>query len=126
MRSELSAGSVTFLLTDIEGSTRLFCWLGDRYPDLLDRHELLLRAAIAAHDGVEFKTQRDALLVAFASAADALAAAVDAQRALQDEPWPPDAEVKVRMGFTRASPFLATAPTSRWRCTRLRVSSAPR
>src|SRR5262245_24253965 len=98
MALELPAGSVTFLLTDFEGSTRLFRRLGDCYPDLLDRHEQLLRTAIAAHDGVEFKTQGDALLIAFASAADALAAAVDAQRALRNEPWPPDAEVKVRMG----------------------------
>src|SRR3954451_3214033 len=115
MASELPAGSVTFLLTDIEGSPRLFRRLGDRYPPLLERHELLLRTAVAAHDGVEFKTQGDALLAAFAAAGDAMAAAIDAQQRFRAEPWPPDAEIRVRMGihtgiaFPRNGDYIALA-----------------
>jgi len=73
---ELPRGLVTFLFTDIEGSTRLFRSLGDGYIGVLERHHELLRAAWLAHRGVEVKTEGDAFFVAFASPLDAIAAAV--------------------------------------------------
>ncbi len=97
--TELPAGLVTFLLTDIEGSTRLFRRLGDRWPPLLDLHNEALRTAVDEHGGVEFKSEGDALLVAFGSAAAAFEAAVDAQARLRVVEWPVDAVVKVRMGL---------------------------
>ena len=99
MVAELPSGSVTFLLTDIEGSTRLFRRLGDQYPPLLEQHNRVLRSALTDHGGVEFKSEGDALLVAFDSAAGAFEAAVDAQRRIRAEPWPPDAPIRVRMGL---------------------------
>ena len=99
MVAELPSGSVTFLLTDIEGSTRLFRRLGDQYPPLLEQHNRVLRCRLTDHGGVEFKSEGDALLVAFDSAAGAFAAAVDAQRRIGAEPWPADAPIRVRMGL---------------------------
>jgi len=99
MGEALPSGTVTFLLTDIEGSTRLFRRLGDRYQSVLDLHHRLLRSAWIDHDGVEFKSEGDALLVAFASAADAFVAAVDAQARLRAATWPEDVTLRVRMGL---------------------------
>ena len=96
--SELPSGVVTFVFTDIEGSTRLFRRLGDAYPPLLERHNELLRAAWELHGGCEVKTEGDAFFVAFADAGAAVAACAEAQRCLQAEPWPPDGSVRVRMG----------------------------
>jgi predicted ATPase/class 3 adenylate cyclase len=93
----LPQGTVTFLFTDIEGSTRLVQELGPRYRDVLERHQAVLRDAFAA--GAEVGTEGDSFFVAFASAADAVAAAVDGQRALADEPWPDGHRVRVRMGL---------------------------
>jgi predicted ATPase len=89
---------VTLLFTDIEGSTRLLHELGDGYGDALDDHRRVLRAACAAHDGVEVDTQGDAFFMAFARASDAAAATVDAQRGLADGP------VRVRMGLHTGEP----------------------
>lgn len=96
---ELPAGTVTFLFTDVEGSTPLLGRLGDAYPPLLVAHERILREALAAHGGVEIKTEGDAFFVAFADAGSALAAALDAQRALLRHPWPTGDEIRVRMGL---------------------------
>ena len=74
---KLPAGTVTFLFTDVEGSTRLLGEHGDAYADLLAEHRRLLRDAFTAHDGVEVDTQGDAFFVAFARASDAAAAAAD-------------------------------------------------
>ncbi|HEY7599106.1 MAG TPA: adenylate/guanylate cyclase domain-containing protein, partial [Candidatus Limnocylindrales bacterium] len=95
----LPTGTVTFMFTDIEGSTRLVQALGERYPPLLARHHALLRAAISGAGGVEVSTEGDAFFAAFDSAAAAIAAAVSAQRALAAEEWPADAPVRVRMGL---------------------------
>ena len=95
----LPSGIVTFVMTDIEGSTRLFRELGDSYADLLATHNSLLRSAVSAHHGTEVKTEGDSLLVAFEDPADALAACLDGQRALAAGPWPPGIVVKVRMGI---------------------------
>jgi YVTN family beta-propeller protein len=98
--SERLSGTVTFLFTDIEGSTALLRRLGrDRYGDLLRRHQALLREVFAANRGEEIDTQGDGFFVAFRSATDAVAAAVDLQRALVAEEWPEGVEVRVRVGI---------------------------
>ena len=99
MAKGLPSGTVTFLFTDIEGSTRLVRDLGDAYSELLDQHHRLLREVWTRHRGVEVLTEGDAFFVAFASAADALAATVDAQRALMEATWPTDPPLRVRMGL---------------------------
>ncbi len=99
MRSDLPTGTVTFLFSDIEGSTRLLTDLGAAYTGLLSRHHAIWRAAIAAHDGVEVKTEGDAFFVAFRRAPAAVACASDAQRALSAEGWPGGRSVRVRVGI---------------------------
>ena len=96
---DLPSGTVTFLFTDIEESTKLVAALADRYPALLDRHHRLLRQAIAQNSGVEVSTEGDAFFVVFTSPAGAVQAAVDAQRALHTEHWPDGVDVRVRMGL---------------------------
>ncbi len=95
----LPTGTVTFLFTDIEGSTRLVESLGEAYAPILERHHALLREAIAAGDGTEVGTEGDAFFAVFPSAPRAVAAASGAQRALAAEPWPSGAAVRVRMGL---------------------------
>ncbi len=98
--SALPTGTITFLFTDIEGSTELVERVAPgAYRAVLERHHTILRSACAAHGGVERGTQGDAFLVVFRAAPSAVAAAVEAQRALAAEPWPPDAVVRVRMGL---------------------------
>jgi class 3 adenylate cyclase len=80
------AGTVTLLFTDIEGSTRLLEEVGERYATLLGEHRETLRGSFARHGGVEFGTEGDAVIAAFSRAADAVAAASDAQRALAGGP----------------------------------------
>ena len=93
-------GTVTCLFTDIEGSTRLELALGTGpYRDVRERHRELLRASFAAHDGYEQSTEGDSFFVLFRRAPDAVAAAVDGQRALAAESWPEGGEVRVRMGI---------------------------
>ena len=102
---ELPSGTVTFLFTDVEGSTRLLSSLGQhRYDELLTAHHGILTAAFAAHEGRVVDTQGDSFFVAFSTAADAVAAAVDAQRDLAARAWPEGAEVKVRMGLHTGEP----------------------
>ena len=96
---ELPTGTVTFLFSDIEGSTRLLQACGDRWPAILARHGELLRAAFRRHDGHELGTEGDSFFVAFASAPAALAAAVEAQRALEAEPWPAEERIRARIGL---------------------------
>src|SRR5919108_1194659 len=95
---ELPRGTVTFLFSDVEGSTRLLTRLGGRYADVLGEHQRMLRAAFDDHDGREVHTEGDAFFVAFARASDAIAAAVSAQRSLASRRWPEGVEVRVRMG----------------------------
>ena len=96
---ELPTGTVTFLFSDIEGSTRLAQEQPSTWPDLLRRHQELMRAAFVAHGGVEVGTEGDSFFAAFASAAGAVAAAADAQRALLAEPWPEGCAIGVRIGM---------------------------
>jgi predicted ATPase/class 3 adenylate cyclase len=86
-------------MSDIEGSTRLFHRLGSDYVPLLAEHRRLLRDAVARHRGSEVETEGDALLLAFGDAADAVAAALDGQRALAAHDWPAGGDVRVRMGL---------------------------
>jgi len=79
-------GVVTFLFTDVEGSTKLLHELGDGYAEALHEHRRLLRGAFTAHEGVEVDTQGDAFFVAFGRASDAVAAAADAQQSLSGGP----------------------------------------
>ena len=97
--AELPSGTVTFLFSDISGSTRLAQERPAAWPDLLRRHQELMRAAFAAHGGVEVSTEGDSFFAAFASAAGAVAAAADAQRALAEEPWPEGGVIGVRIGI---------------------------
>ena len=97
---DLPAGTVTFLFTDIEGSTRLLHDLGERYADILAEHRHTLRNAFGRHGGVEVDTEGDAFFVAFQRASDALAAAAEAQRALRDGP------VRVRIGIHTGEPVV--------------------
>ncbi|MGE5377369.1 MAG: adenylate/guanylate cyclase domain-containing protein [Bacteroidota bacterium] len=92
------SGTVTFLFTDIEGSTKLAQQFPDDLPILLARHNEILDHAIEAHGGFLFQTAGDSYCVAFHQARDALQAACEAQKRLQAEPWSP-APVKVRMGI---------------------------
>jgi class 3 adenylate cyclase len=94
----LPAGVVTFIMTDIEGSTRLFRELGDRYVALLATHQALRRGPFIKHGGVEVGTEGDALFFVFDDASEAVAACLDGQRALATHPWPLGVEVRVRIG----------------------------
>src|SRR5262245_1303853 len=91
-------GTVTFLFTDIEGSTKLAQYYPDEMPALLARHNELLSKAVQAHNGFVFRIVGDSFSVAFHTAGNALSAALDAQRQLQNESWMP-APIKVRMGI---------------------------
>ncbi len=98
--SSLPVGTLTFLFTDIEGSTRLVSTLGPAYGRLLERHQELIRAAIEEAGGIEVSTDGDAFFVVFQSAVAALTAAAAAQRSLASEPWPDEVvAVRVRMGI---------------------------
>ena len=97
--SGLPSGAVTFLFTDIEGSTRLVKALRESYPLVLAQHRDLVRAAIAAHGGREVDTQGDAFFVAFGSAKQAVLCALEIQRALAGHDWPAGAPVRVRIGI---------------------------
>jgi predicted ATPase/class 3 adenylate cyclase len=96
----LPSGTVTFLFTDLEGSTRLLQQLGtERYTQALETVRRLLRAACAQHHGYEVDATGDGSFFAFAQAPDAVAAAAQAQRALAAHTWPAGARVLMRMGL---------------------------
>ena len=97
---ELPSGTVTFLFTDVEGSTRLLSELGDAYAELLAEHRRRLRDVFGEHGGVEVDTQGDAFFVAFPRARDALGAAADAQEALGEGP------IRVRIGLHTGEPLV--------------------
>lgn len=97
--AQLPTGTVTFLFTDVEGSTRLLQTLGDRYRDVLSGHGRILRDAIAAGSGGEVRTEGDSFFAAFPTAAGAILAAVQAQRGLAAHQWPDGRSVQVRMGL---------------------------
>jgi predicted ATPase len=98
--AELPAGTVTFLFSDVEGSTRLLHELGDGYAEALAEHRRVLRNAFALHGGVEVDTQGDAFFVAFPKASEALAAACQGQEALSSGP------IRVRIGLHTGEPLV--------------------
>ena len=104
---ERPSGTVTFLFTDIEGSTVLLRQVRDAYGELLATHSRLLRRAFEAAGGQEIDTQGDSFFVAFSSPKDAVRAAVAAQRSLAEETWPEGTAVKVRMGIHTGDASLA-------------------
>ena len=97
--TDLPIGTVTFLFTDIEGSTRLLQALGDRYGEVLQAHGHLIRAATADHGGTVVGTEGDSFFAAFPSATEAVAAAARAQREIAAAEWPGGPPLRVRMGL---------------------------
>jgi predicted ATPase/class 3 adenylate cyclase len=95
----LPTGTLTFLFTDIEGSTRLMVELGDRYPQLQMTHHELLRKAFQSNAGHELRTEGDSFFCVFASALDACTAAAAAQRSFKEHEWPEGAALRVRIGL---------------------------
>jgi peptide/nickel transport system substrate-binding protein len=102
--AERPVGTVTFLFTDIEGSTRLLKELRDDYPTALADHQRIVREALADCDGWEIDTQGDSFFAAFGRAKDAIAAAVAIQRALAAHEWPQNAQLRIRMGIHTGEP----------------------
>jgi len=94
----LPTGTVTFWMSDIEGSTRLLRRLGERYPSVLATHHRLVRAAVTGAGGTEVSTEGDAFFCVFTTAAGAVAAAVAVQRALAAADWPEGERLAVRIG----------------------------
>jgi class 3 adenylate cyclase len=104
--SDLPRGTVTFLFTDIEGSTELLRALGTGYGDVRLEHGRLIEEACEANAGHVIDTQGDAYFAAFDRAADAVTTAVDVQRKLAAVDWPEGLQLRVRMGLHTAEPFL--------------------
>jgi len=102
----MPSGTVTFLITDIEGSTHLLRTLGERYEDVLATQRELLRRVVATHGGTEVDHQGDACFFVFPRARDALSAAAAGQRALAAHRWPGEVAVRVRMGLHTGEPRL--------------------
>src|SRR3954469_8065024 len=97
--TDLPAGTVTFLFSDIEGSTRLWEEHPDAMRECLARHDEIMRSAVTAHDGVIVKTTGDGVHAAFPTAAGGVAAAIDAQRAITTSEWDAIGGLKVRIGL---------------------------
>ena len=95
----LATQTLTFLFTDIEGSTAMLQDLGDAYAEVLADHHRIIRAGLDGHDGREIDTQGDAFFAVFTSARACVAAAIEMQRALGAHRWPAGREVRVRMGM---------------------------
>jgi class 3 adenylate cyclase len=104
--SALPQGTVTFAFTDIEGSTELLKQFGERYGNVLAEHRRIVRERFAEAGGAEMDTQGDAFFYAFTRAGDAVAAAVDVQRAHAAAAWPEGAAVRVRIGLHTGEPAL--------------------
>lgn len=100
----LPAGTVTFVFSDIEGSTGLLKRLGERYAELIAEHRRIVRETFGAQAGVEIDMQGDSFFFAFARARDAATAAVEAQRAHAEQAWPDGEYVRVRMGLHTGEP----------------------
>ncbi|TFH35878.1 MAG: adenylate/guanylate cyclase domain-containing protein [Anaerolineales bacterium] len=103
-RSDLPEGTVTFIFTDIEGSTDLLKTLGDSYAAHLSKQREILRNCFVKGNGKEVDAQGDAFFYSFPRATEAVSAAVEAQRAIAAYPWPEGAETRVRMGLHTGEP----------------------
>ena len=104
--ASLPAGTVTFLFTDIEGSTKLLDQLRADYATVLAEHRDILRVSFGEWNGIEVDTQGDSFFVAFSRAADAIACAAESQRLLAAHRWPKDVVVRVRMGLHTGEPLV--------------------
>ena len=101
----LPSGTVTFVFSDIEGSTALLKRLGDdQYAEVLRTHRRIVREIFATHGGQEIDTQGDAFFYSFPRARDAVAAAVEVQRAHEEEDWPQGVDVRMRLGLHTGEP----------------------
>ena len=100
----IPSGTVTFVFTDVEGSTALLKELAERYGDVLGLHRRIVRETFGAAGGVEIDTQGDAFFFAFARAREAVAAAADVQRAHAEAEWPGGVVVRVRIGMHTGEP----------------------
>jgi class 3 adenylate cyclase len=108
LMSGLPSGTVTFVFSDIEGSTALLKALGDRYGEVLSTHRRMMRDCFNAAGGVEIDTQGDAFFFAFPRARDAVSAAVEAQRLHAQHAWPDGHAVRVRMGLHTGEPAVGS------------------
>ena len=99
-------GTITFLFTDVEGSTQLWEQEPVAMHDALPRHDAILRDAVRAHGGYVVKMTGDGMLAVFRAANDALVTAIDAQRTLHHEPWGETGPLKVRMGLHTGEAYL--------------------
>jgi class 3 adenylate cyclase len=104
--STLPQGTVTFVFTDVEGSTELLKELGEGYREVLSQHRQIVRETFTPGGGVEMDTQGDAFFFVFARARDAVSAAVGVQRAHTAAEWPGGATVRVRIGLHTGEPAL--------------------
>ncbi len=102
--TNLPAGTVTFVFSDIEGSTGLLKRLGEGYSELIADHRQIVRDTFGRHKGVEIDVQGDSFFFAFARARDAVAAAVEVQRAHAEHDWPGGEAVRVRLGLHTGEP----------------------
>ena len=102
--AQLPSGTVTFVFTDLEGSTALVKELGDGYGEVLSQHRRIVRARFGAAGGIEIDTQGDAFFYAFPRAREAVGAAVAVQRAHAEAEWPSGREVRVRIGLHTGEP----------------------
>ena len=105
--SDIPSGTVTFLFTDIEGSTRLLQQLGEKYMILLSDHERLLREACESNQGTVVDIHGDSFFVAFPRAGDGVSAAVQAQHTLAAHAWPDGVRLRVRMGLHTGEPQIS-------------------
>jgi class 3 adenylate cyclase len=105
---QLPSGTVTFVFSDIEGSTSLLKQLGEGYDAVLSNHRRLMRETFTERGGVEIDTQGDAFFFAFPRARDAVVAAVEAQRAHAAHEWPDSCTVQVRMGLHTGEPAVGS------------------
>ena len=106
--AQLPSGTVTFVFSDIEGSTGLLKQLGEGYDAVLSNHRRLMRETFTERGGVEIDTQGDAFFFAFPRARDAVEAAVEAQRAHAAHEWPDGCSVHVRMGLHTGEPAVGS------------------
>src|SRR3954451_8830424 len=95
----LPGGELTFLFTDVEGSTRLLASLGTRYLAVHAEHQALVRAAAALHDGIEVSTEGDGFFLVFRDATNAALAASEMSTAIDRHAWPEDGRVRIRIGI---------------------------
>jgi predicted ATPase/class 3 adenylate cyclase len=97
--SQLPSGTVTFLFTDIEGSTKLMERLGEEFVGVLDAHSEIVRREVSSANGIVVSTEGDSFFAVFSRASDGVAAALLAQSALSEHPWPSGGRIEVRMGL---------------------------